>query len=122
MCKIVILRGLIGGFGFSNYYYALSMVPLGDATTFLSLYPVLTIFLARVALGEEIKPLHLLAEIFRVVGATLIGCFMNVFLIKLLFILQTIILMFVTSLSNLICPFASVTYQDELLFAIAIFL
>lgn len=33
MRKVVILRGVIGGFGFVNYYYTLSTLPLGDATT-----------------------------------------------------------------------------------------
>lgn len=73
MRNIVILRGLIGGFGFINYYYALSTLPLGDATTLLSLYPIITVFLAHFILGEEIKPLHLVAAVFSVIGATLIS-------------------------------------------------
>jgi len=73
MIRIVILRGFIGGFGFINYYYTLSTLPLGDATTLLSLYPIVTIFLARFVLGEEIKPLHLLAAVFSVTGAALIS-------------------------------------------------
>mmetsp|Transcript_41367 Transcript_41367/g.74575 ORF Transcript_41367/g.74575 Transcript_41367/m.74575 type:complete len:476 (-) Transcript_41367:55-1482(-) len=73
MCKIVILRGIIGGFGFINYYYTLSTLPLGDATTLLSLYPIVTIFLARIVLGEEIKPLYIVAALFSVVGAALIS-------------------------------------------------
>lgn len=73
MCKIVILRGIIGGFGFINYYYTLSTLPLGDATTLLSLYPIVTIFLARIVLGEEIKPLYIVAALFSIVGAALIS-------------------------------------------------
>jgi drug/metabolite transporter (DMT)-like permease len=73
MCNTVALRGIIGGFGFVNYYYTLSTLPLGDATTLLSLYPILTIFLARALLGEEIKPLHLVAAVGSIVGATLIA-------------------------------------------------
>ncbi|KAL7531857.1 hypothetical protein ACHAXR_008579 [Thalassiosira sp. AJA248-18] len=71
--NIVILRGIIGGFGFINYYYTLSTLPLGDATTLLSLYPIVTIFLARIVLGEEIKPLQLVASVLSAVGATLIS-------------------------------------------------
>eukprot|EP00580_Thalassiosira_gravida_P005542 CAMPEP_0201651728 /NCGR_PEP_ID=MMETSP0493-20130528/43563_1 /ASSEMBLY_ACC=CAM_ASM_000838 /TAXON_ID=420259 /ORGANISM="Thalassiosira gravida, Strain GMp14c1" /LENGTH=331 /DNA_ID=CAMNT_0048128129 /DNA_START=286 /DNA_END=1281 /DNA_ORIENTATION=+ len=73
MCKIVILRGVIGGFGFCNYYYTLSTLPLGDATTLLSLYPIVTIFLARVVLGEEIKSLYIVAALASIVGAALIS-------------------------------------------------
>eukprot|EP00585_Thalassiosira_rotula_P021289 CAMPEP_0196217748 /NCGR_PEP_ID=MMETSP0912-20130531/35007_1 /TAXON_ID=49265 /ORGANISM="Thalassiosira rotula, Strain GSO102" /LENGTH=257 /DNA_ID=CAMNT_0041495249 /DNA_START=189 /DNA_END=962 /DNA_ORIENTATION=+ len=73
MNKIVILRGIIGGFGFCNFYYTLSTLPLGDATTLLSLYPIVTIFLARVVLGEEIKPLNIVAALASVFGAALIS-------------------------------------------------
>jgi len=73
MCKVVLLRGIIGGFGFCNYYYTLSTLPLGDATTLLSLYPILTIFLGRLILGEEIKLLQLVAAVCSIVGATLIS-------------------------------------------------
>ena len=73
MCKVVLLRGIIGGFGFCNYYYTLSTLPLGDATTLLSLYPILTIFLGRLVLGEEIKLLQLVASVCSIVGATLIS-------------------------------------------------
>ena len=66
MIKIVILRGITGGFGFINYYYTLETLLLGDATTLLSLYPIVTIFLARIVLGEVIKPLHLVAAILSV--------------------------------------------------------
>lgn len=73
MRKVVVLRGIIGGFGFVNYYYTLSTLPLGDATTLLSLHPVMTIFLARFVLGEEIRSLHLLAAVSSVAGAALIS-------------------------------------------------
>ena len=73
MCKVVLLRGIIGGFGFCNYYYTLSTLPLGDATTLLSLYPIITIFLGRLVLGEEIKLLQLVAAVCSIVGATLIS-------------------------------------------------
>mmetsp|Transcript_5884 Transcript_5884/g.12878 ORF Transcript_5884/g.12878 Transcript_5884/m.12878 type:complete len:360 (+) Transcript_5884:369-1448(+) len=73
MCKISTIRGIIGGFGFINYYYTLSTLPLGDATTLSSLYPIITIFLARIVLGEEIKPLCLVAALLSVVGAALIS-------------------------------------------------
>ena len=70
--NIVLLRGIIGGFGFLNYYYTLSTLPLGDATTLLSLYPIVTIFLARFALGEPIKTSQVMASVLSAVGACLI--------------------------------------------------
>eukprot|EP00986_Skeletonema_menzelii_P013105 scaffold7444_cov149-Skeletonema_menzelii.AAC.6 len=73
MINVVILRGVIGGFGFCNFYYTYSTLPLGDATTLLSLYPIVTIFLARFVLGEEIKPLQVIAAILSLIGATLIS-------------------------------------------------
>ena len=73
MRKVVILRGVIGGFGFVNYYYTLSTLPLGDATTLLSLYPIVTIFLARILIGEEIRPLNIIAALLSVTGAVLVS-------------------------------------------------
>ena len=73
MVNVVILRGIIGGFGFCNFYYTYSTLPLGDATTLLSLYPIVTIILARIVLGEEIKPLQVVAAILSLIGATLIS-------------------------------------------------
>lgn len=73
MCKIVIIRGLIGGIGFINYYYTLSNLPLGDAAALSSLYPIITIFLARVVLGEAIIPSNIVAALFSITGAMLIS-------------------------------------------------
>mmetsp|Transcript_8103 Transcript_8103/g.14203 ORF Transcript_8103/g.14203 Transcript_8103/m.14203 type:complete len:535 (-) Transcript_8103:83-1687(-) len=73
MIHVVLLRGIIGGFGFLNYYYTLSTLPLGDATTLLSLYPIVTIFVARIVLGEEIKTLNIVAAVLSIVGAALIS-------------------------------------------------
>mmetsp|Transcript_10601 Transcript_10601/g.24210 ORF Transcript_10601/g.24210 Transcript_10601/m.24210 type:complete len:434 (+) Transcript_10601:116-1417(+) len=71
--KIVMLRGFIGGLGFCNYYYTLSTLPLGDATTLLSLYPIVTIFLAYYVLNEAIKPAQLVAAVLSVLGGVLIS-------------------------------------------------
>ncbi|KAL7460746.1 hypothetical protein ACHAXS_001190 [Conticribra weissflogii] len=72
ICKIIIFRGFIGGLGYLNFFYTLSTLPLGDATTLLSLYPVITIFLARCVLGEPIKTVQLIASVLSVIGACLI--------------------------------------------------
>ena len=72
VCRIVILRGVIGACGFCLYYYSLSVLPIGDAVAMLSLYPIPTIFLARVLLGEAIRPLHIVVTTLSVTGALLI--------------------------------------------------
>jgi len=67
------MRGIIGGAGFLLDYHCMSVLPLGDAMTLMSLYPFITIVLARIFLQEEIKALHLYATIASVSGAVFIG-------------------------------------------------
>lgn len=71
--KVVVFRGLFGGFAFMFKFYTLSALPLGDATALLSLYPIITIFLAHFLLGETMRPLQIVAAISSVVGAALIA-------------------------------------------------
>lgn len=71
--KIVWIRGILGGAGFLFDYHCMAVLPLGDAITLMSLYPFLTIFLARLFLQEEIKPLHLVVTVASVVGAVFIA-------------------------------------------------
>ena len=40
----VLLRGMIGGFGFLCYFHAMTVLDIGDAITLLSLYPVFSVF------------------------------------------------------------------------------
>jgi len=71
--RIVFWRGFLGGMGFLLDYHAMAVLPLGDAMTLMSLYPFLTIFLARIFLNEEIKPLHVVVSITSFLGAVFIG-------------------------------------------------
>ncbi|KAL7532300.1 hypothetical protein ACHAXR_004551 [Thalassiosira sp. AJA248-18] len=73
MTKVVIFRGLFGGLSFMFKFHALSALPLGDATALMSLYPIITIFLANFVLGETIQPVHIVAAMSSVVGAILIA-------------------------------------------------
>ena len=73
-CKGVILRDIIGGFGFCGFYYTLSTLPLGEATMLLSLYPIVPIFLTLFVLGEEMKPEHIAAVLLSMTVAALISC------------------------------------------------
>jgi drug/metabolite transporter (DMT)-like permease len=71
--KIVWARGILGGAGFLFDYHCMAVLPLGDAITLMSLYPFLTIFLARAVLGEEIKTLHVAVTTASLVGAVFIA-------------------------------------------------
>ena len=71
--KLVWMRGIIGGAGFLLDYHCMAVLPLGDAMTLMSLYPFITIILARIFLQEEIKALHLITTIASVSGAVFIG-------------------------------------------------
>jgi drug/metabolite transporter (DMT)-like permease len=70
---LVWMRGIIGGAGFLLDYHCMSVLPLGDAITLMSLYPIVTIILARIFLGEEIRPMHVVVTVASVVGAVFIA-------------------------------------------------
>ena len=72
--KIVILRGIIGGgFGFICFFFSIKSLPLGDAITLFSLYPIYTIFLANVFLNEPITCRHTIIAVLSVIGGSLIA-------------------------------------------------
>jgi len=71
--KVVISRGAVGGIGFILYFYSIKALPFGDAVTLFSLYPIVTIFLARCMLDEPIMCTKLIAAFACAVGATLIA-------------------------------------------------
>jgi len=70
--NLVIARGAVGGFGFVCFFYAIALLPLGDAIALLSLHPVVTVLAAAIFLGEPIRPSHLIAAVASGVGAILI--------------------------------------------------
>lgn len=70
---VVLARGLIGGFGFLLYYYTISVLPIGDATTLLSLNPVITVLAASFFLGEPIRITHVVAAVASLIGCVLIA-------------------------------------------------
>jgi len=71
--RVVVMRGIFGGMGFVMYFFSIKALPLGDAITLFSLYPIHTLVLAYFFLGEPIQLYHVLATIASVVGATLIA-------------------------------------------------
>jgi drug/metabolite transporter (DMT)-like permease len=70
---IVLARGILGGAGFLFDYHCMTALPLGDAISLMSLYPIITLLLARVFLGEKIQPLHIAAVTASIVGAICIA-------------------------------------------------
>lgn len=66
--NVVVARGMVGGLGFLFYYYTMSVLPLGDATTLLSLNPVLTVIAGAVVLKESLHISHVVAALGSVVG------------------------------------------------------
>ncbi len=66
-------RGFTGGIGVACYFHAITLIPVGDAITVLSIYPVIAAFLAYFILKEHITFVHFLALIFAVIGVILIS-------------------------------------------------
>jgi drug/metabolite transporter (DMT)-like permease len=71
--RVVALRGFFGGLGFINYFFSIKALPLGDAITLFSLYPIHTLFLAYFFLGEKIWMTHIIATVASVAGALFIA-------------------------------------------------
>ena len=70
---VVIGRGLMGGLNFIMKFYSMLALPLGDAITLFSLHPIITVFMARIFLGETIRPTHIFAALATVTGAALMA-------------------------------------------------
>jgi Permeases of the drug/metabolite transporter (DMT) superfamily len=72
--KIVILRGIVGGgFGFICYFYSMKSLPLGDAITLFSIYPIYTIFMAKCFLNEDITCTHIIVTVTNLIGGIMIA-------------------------------------------------
>ena len=70
---VVVTRGAFGGVGLLLYYYTMSVLPLGDAMTLLSLSPVITVWAAALVLKEPVRLSHVAAGVGSVVGCVLIA-------------------------------------------------
>jgi len=71
--KVLLARGMCGGMGVLLYYFTLTVLPLGDAVTLFSLYPIVTIVLASIFLREPVRWIHVLATTASFVGAICIA-------------------------------------------------
>jgi len=71
--SIVIARGFFGSFGLFTYYYTVSVLPLGDATTMLSMSPIITVVAASIFLNETMQISHVIAAVLGLLGSILLA-------------------------------------------------
>jgi drug/metabolite transporter (DMT)-like permease len=66
------LRGIFGGLAGALYFYAFTIIPIGDAITAFSLYPIIAAFLAYPMLKESISFIHIIALSLSIAGVILL--------------------------------------------------
>jgi drug/metabolite transporter (DMT)-like permease len=71
--KLLLLRGMFGFLGLSSVYYAVTHLPLAEATILQYMYPPLTVLLAGVALREPIERHVLVSMGISVIGLLLVA-------------------------------------------------
>lgn len=69
----LVARGLIGFVGLHCYFYAVTTLPLADATTLHFLNPLLVALLAPVALGEPLRRRDLVGVVLGLAGVVLVA-------------------------------------------------
>ncbi|KAG0330771.1 hypothetical protein BG000_011477 [Podila horticola] len=70
---LLFCRGLAGSCGLACFFYALSALPLADATVIFFLGPTFTAILGRIVLKEPFTPLDALASTVSMVGVVLVA-------------------------------------------------
>ncbi|KAF9899524.1 hypothetical protein BX616_002974, partial [Lobosporangium transversale] len=70
---LLFCRGLAGSCGLGFFFYALSVMPLADATVIFFLGPVFTAILGRIVLKEPFGPLDMLASVVSMIGVILVA-------------------------------------------------
>lgn len=73
LIKWIILRGVFAGIAGVCYFHAITIIPLGDAITVFSIYPVVAAFVAWIVLKEKISIVHGFALCSAIVGVYLIA-------------------------------------------------
>lgn len=71
--KLLIIRGIFGFLGLSSVYYAVTHLPLAEATVLQYMYPPLTVLLASVALREKADGGVLVSMAISLVGLLLVA-------------------------------------------------
>lgn len=70
---LLFCRGLAGSCGLACFFYALSALPLADATVIFFLGPTFTAILGRIVLKEPFTPLDAFASAVSLVGVVLVA-------------------------------------------------
>ena len=70
---VVVTRGAFGGVGFLLYFYTMSVLPLADAMTLLSLRTIITVWMAALVLKEPVRLSQVAAAVGGLVGCILIA-------------------------------------------------
>ncbi|KAF9353178.1 hypothetical protein BGX26_009031 [Mortierella sp. AD094] len=70
---LLFVRGLAGSIGLGFFFFALSIMPLADATVIFFLGPVFTAILGRIVLKEPFGPLDALASTVSMIGVVLVA-------------------------------------------------
>jgi drug/metabolite transporter (DMT)-like permease len=70
---LLFCRGLAGTCALGFFFFALSVLPLADATTIFFLGPVFTAILGRIVLKEPFGPLDALASTISMIGVILVA-------------------------------------------------
>jgi drug/metabolite transporter (DMT)-like permease len=71
--QFLALRALSGSFGLASFYYAISTLPLSDATVLFFVGPPITSILAFFLLGETLSILDILAVLASFIGVVLVA-------------------------------------------------
>jgi len=69
----VVARGCFGGLSFLCYFLTIQLLPLGDSISLSSLYPVVTLLIARFLLKEPVTSMKVLAVLMCTGGALMIA-------------------------------------------------
>ncbi|MFU7527517.1 DMT family transporter [Qipengyuania sp. ASV99] len=70
--KLHLERGVVSAFMALSFFYALTKLPLAEAIAISFIAPLIALYLARVLLGEVIRPKAILASILGFVGTLVI--------------------------------------------------
>jgi drug/metabolite transporter (DMT)-like permease len=71
--RFLLLRGGLGFFALTCFYYAIIHLPLADATVIQYTNPVFTSLLAALVLGEHLRPAELLLALTSLAGVALVA-------------------------------------------------
>ncbi|HSN85038.1 MAG TPA: DMT family transporter, partial [Polyangiales bacterium] len=71
--KLLLTRGFAGFMGLSCYFYAISHLPLADATVIQFCNPMLAALFAVFALKEPLRWIEVVATVFSMVGVVLVA-------------------------------------------------